>query len=147
MNLATKKNLKNAYHCRRWVEDAFLFVNSAIEYSNCAVVNRVTGEIYYQSDMNDIDEFPDDVDSDDYVEIPYRNDLDLGRDLVYDFAREHAPYLMDAVINIFRARGAYARFKDLLASKDLLDKWYKYEDDRTKAALREWCEENDLKID
>jgi hypothetical protein len=47
---------------------------------------------------------------------------------------------------VFRKRGAYARFKDLLHWKKALERWYDFENKATEAALREWCEVNDIVI-
>ncbi|NIA28891.1 MAG: hypothetical protein GWP06_03125 [Actinobacteria bacterium] len=56
------------------LEDAFLFVSSDQPFMHSAVINKKTGETFYQSELSDIDEFPDDVSSEDYVEIPHKND-------------------------------------------------------------------------
>ena len=53
---------------------------------------------------------------------------------------------IEKVYSIFRSRGAYSRYKDLLDDKGLLDKWYKFENERQQAALKEWCVENDIKL-
>ncbi|MBN1931551.1 MAG: hypothetical protein JW786_08095 [Desulfobacterales bacterium] len=47
---------------------------------------------------------------------------------------------------IFRSRGAYSRFKSLLDSAGLLDKWYEFEAEQTKSRLRQWCVENGLQF-
>ena len=130
------------------IEMAFDFVSSAPPFENNAVVSRSTGEAYYASAMQDMDEIPDDVDeNDDYVRIPHKNDLDLGRELVYDFVRLRCPEETDHVRSIFARRGAYARFKGLLAERGLLDAWYSYENERTKEALLLWCNEKGLVIE
>jgi hypothetical protein len=36
--------------------------------------------------------------------------------------------------------------KDFLNEKGLLDKWYKFEDKRQRAALIEWCQDNSIEI-
>ena len=59
-----------------------------------------------------------------------------------EFVREHCSNLIDEVYAIFRRRGAYSRFKDLLAEQDLLEEWYAFEQTRTREALLRWCEEN-----
>ena len=48
---------------------------------------------------------------------------------------------------LFRQRGAYARFKDLIERKDLLEAWYRYEAKATERALREWALNNGLPLD
>jgi len=73
------------------LELAFLYVNSDADFDKYAVVHRKTGEFFYQSDFTGTDEFPEDVESDDYIEIPDKNDLNLGRTLVFDFCRSLSP--------------------------------------------------------
>lgn len=90
---------------------------------------------------------PEDVDDPDrYVAVPHKNDLDLGRDLVFRFVERYLPDSHDLVRDFFRKRGAYAKFKDLLDRRGQLDHWHDYEDKATKQALREWCAENGLDI-
>lgn len=128
------------------LEDAFLFVSSDQPFMNSALVNKRTGEIFYQSDLSGIDDFPENFEDDDFIEIPHKNDLDLGKDLVFDFVSSHLPQRLGEVDQIFRARGAYRRFKSLLESVGLLEEWYRFEDERTKSALRQWCKDNGLQI-
>ena len=47
---------------------------------------------------------------------------------------------------IFRRRGAYARFKQLLDFHGALEKWYEFEQESTEAALRNWCSENGVQL-
>ena len=129
------------------IEDAFLFVSSDMQFSNRALLNKDTGEIYYLSDVCESDELPDDAEeSDRYIEIPHKNDLDLGTELVHAFISQRAPQLADEVARIFRRKGAYSRFKGLLESHGLLQDWYDFENTQTQLALREWCRENDLDV-
>jgi hypothetical protein len=51
------------------------------------------------------------------------------------------------VLAIFSRAGAYQRYKQLLAESSLLEKWYAFENDRTKEALLEWCAENGLNLE
>jgi hypothetical protein len=78
--------------------------------------------------------------------IPDKKELDLGKALVFDFARQFLPDEYDEIRRIFSKRGAYARFKDLLARTRALDRWYDFENKATEKALREWCEANGLEI-
>lgn len=128
------------------IEDAFLFVSSSLPFENIAVLNKKTGDIYYKSEMSGVDEFPDDIESDDYIDVPHKNDLNLGRDLVFNFVAGHLPEQMENVRQIFRAKGAYSRFKSLLDSQGLLEKWHEFENEQTKSALLQWCQRNDLQI-
>jgi len=130
------------------MEDAFLFVSSAAPGEHCAVVNRITGESFFSSIISDYDDLPDDVDeNDDYIGIPHKNDLELGKPLVMDFIRCRCPELIDRVLSIFSRRGAYGRYKDLLVEKNMLEDWYAFENERTREALLKWCELQGLTIE
>ena len=130
------------------IEEAFIFVSAAPPYEHTAVVHRVTGETFYASDMAGYDEIPEDAEgSDDYLWIPHKNELDLGKPLVIDFVRGRFPDLIDPVLTIFRRKGAYGRFKDLLEQKDLLEEWYAFEQGKTREALLRWSEENGVVLE
>ena len=93
------------------------------------------------------EEIPEDLEtSDRYIAIPHKNDLDLGSELALRFAAEELPGLCNRVEQFFRHRGAYARFKELLASEGCLDKWYAFEAESTERALRNWCTDNDINV-
>jgi hypothetical protein len=109
-------------------QDAFLFVSSAGYGMNSAVLCKDTGKIFYSSEMGGIDEIGDeDLDWDICVDIPHKNDLDLGQRLVFEFVEKHLPDGYRHVREIFQRRGAYGRFKDFLESKGLLQSWYDFE--------------------
>ena len=129
------------------IEDAFLFVGSAPYGTHSAYLNVETGQVFYQSEMADLDEIGDEeTDWDHMIEIPHKNDLDLGQSLVFDFVGANLPYDYHRVRDIFGRRGAYGRFKELLAEKDLLEAWYQFEHEREQEALRSWCEENEIPL-
>src|SRR6516165_3207892 len=56
--------------------------------------------------------------------IPDKRELDLGKPLVLDFAREFLPVDYDEVRHIFSRRGAYRRYKDLLVRRGALERSY-----------------------
>jgi hypothetical protein len=62
------------------IEDAFMYVGSAMYGMNSAVLCKDTGKILYRSDMAGIDEIADeeDIDWDQCVEVPHKNDLDTA---------------------------------------------------------------------
>jgi hypothetical protein len=129
------------------IEHAFFFVSSVSQFGGNVMLCKETGELFYISEMGDSDDLPEDIeDSEKYIEIPHKNDLDLGKSLVIDFISETCSELLGQVHDIFRRKGAYSRYKALLDSKGLLDAWYKYEDRRTKEELRAWCAENDIEL-
>jgi len=129
------------------IEDAFLYVSEGPLYQYSAFLDRDSGKIFYTSEPDDSDELPEDVyDSDKYVIIPHKNELELGKNLVFEFISERLPGEMERMHTIFRKREAYARFKELLDAKGFLEEWYTFEDMRQKEALREWCRENGIEI-
>lgn len=122
----------------------FDYLNSAEPFEHEAVVDRTTGEVFCFSDFGD-EEKPEDIEDEKYLSLPHKKDLGLGRELVFDFVIKNIPGEIETVESIFSKRGAYSRYKDFLANKELLDAWYQYEEQRQEAALREWCA--DHKID
>jgi hypothetical protein len=131
------------------IEDAFDFLNFSQMSNSEAYLEKETGKIYLYSDLMDdeLEELPEDVyDEDKYIALPDKNELDLGKKLVFDFASKFLPDDFEQVDFIFSRKGAYSNFKQLLAEKGLLDKWYKYEEEAEEKALREWCEWNDIKL-
>jgi hypothetical protein len=47
---------------------------------------------------------------------------------------------------IFQGRGAYARFKDLLGGRGMLDQWYDFEAKAVERALKMWCDLNSIEV-
>jgi hypothetical protein len=131
------------------IEAAFMFVGSAMYGMNSAVLCRDSGKILYRSDMSGIDEIEaaEEFDWDLCVEIPHKNDLSLGRELVFEFVEQRLPEEYNRVRQFFRRRGAYSSYKSLLEAKGLLQEWYDFESSREESALREWCEENEIELD
>jgi hypothetical protein len=116
-----------------------------------AFVCRQSGKIYCHMDplyVGELDgELPDDIDADEkYVQVPDKQALDLGKPLVLEFAREVLPDDLDDVRDMFRRRGAYSKFKGLLAQRRVLEQWYAFERKATERALREWCELNSIEL-
>ncbi len=132
------------------LELSFEFVSSSGVGMNEAFLCRRTGKIYWRSDSSDDlneEEMPDDVeDEEKYIAIPGKRDLDLGKPLVMDFAREFLPNDFDEVRYIFSNRGAYKKFRALVTRRNVLDRWYEFESKATERALREWCELNSVEL-
>ena len=129
------------------IQDAFDFVSSAPYGEHSAMIHKDTGRILWRSEYGDLDETSeDDWESGDAIEIPHQNDLDLDRDLVFDFARMNLPDDYDYICQIFSGRGAYGRLKDFLDSKGLLQSWYDFENKEKQEALRQWCKDNGIEI-
>jgi hypothetical protein len=117
-------------------------------FSTQVYLSRSTGRTYVVSnDLGLEEDVPDDIEeSDDYIPLPDKKELGLGRDLVFAFIAERLPEECGEVRRIFGKRGAYTRYKDLLASQGLLDDWHRFEEAATLQALREWCEENSIAL-
>ena len=129
------------------IENAFFFVSMDQQFMHNAYLCKETGEIFYTSEIGDSDELPEDIDdTDKYIIIPHKNELDLGKALVIEFTSEYLPEELDRVYSIFRRKGAYSRYKDLLESKGVLEDWYEFENERQNVALKEWCKENNIQI-
>jgi len=61
------------------IEEAFFFVNSAEMGMHSAVLHRPTGQVYFSSEIGDMDEISAaDLDWDVCIDIPHKNELDLG---------------------------------------------------------------------
>ena len=134
-----------------WTEllHTFEFVSLGQPYEHEAVLCRKTGKFLWQTDVEeDIEAWPDDADDEEkYLSIPHKKELDLGKPLVIEFARQFLPDEFNEIRRMFDKRGAYARFRDLLQRKKALDRWYDFEAKATEAALREWCDLNEITIE
>jgi len=74
---------------------------------NSAVLCKDTGKILYRSDVAGIDEIEgrEDLDWDQCFYVPHKNDLDLGRNLVFEFVKERLPDDYGRVRQMFRRSG------------------------------------------
>ena len=130
------------------LELAFEFASfEGVTMGHLAYVRMDTGEILHGSDDLDLDEeeLPDDIDDEEqYLAIPSKRDLGLGRSLVFDFVEQFLPDDLDQVRRYFSRRGAYGNFKDLVAQRGAIEQWHKFENEAAQHALREWCSENSI---
>lgn len=130
------------------IRNAFEFVSSGSRDENNAYVCKKTGVIYWTSTTLDLEEeVPKDLETSlDYVEVPHKNELKLGQSLALTFIDQTLPDEYNFVASLFRKRGAYRRFKDMLQYQGLLEKWYAFEQQASDEALLAWCEENEIKL-
>jgi hypothetical protein len=130
------------------LQDAFELVSAGGMGEHKTFLRRRSGKIYWRSDLlDDEEELPDDIDdAENYVAIPDKRELELGKPLVLDFVSQFLADDFDEVRQIFGRRGAYARFKDLLSRRGALDQWYDFSAKAEEKALREWCELNAIDI-
>ena len=129
---------------------AFEFVSSGGMGENEAYLDRQSGKIYWHSEVGDNDEeLPDDIDDEKYekyISIPDKRELNLGKPLALDFAREFLADDYDEVRQIFSRRGAYRRYKELLVRRGALERWYDFSNKSEETALRKWCAENGIEL-
>lgn len=128
--------------------EAFEFVSAGDMGEHQAFLCRQSGEVYLRSEIcDDLDELPDDIeDGEKYVQLPDKRELELGKPLALDFARQFLADDFDEVRQIFSRRGAYAKFKDLLDRRGARDQWYDFEAKAVERALRMWCDLNSVEI-
>jgi hypothetical protein len=133
--------------------EAFEFANTGGNTGEFLVfVCKRTGKIYCQTDfpdaaeMND-EELPDDIEDEErYVALPDKHELGLGKPLVLDFTRQFLPDDLDDVRYFFGKRGAYSKFKALLAGRAAIDRWHAFEAKATEQALRDWCALHSIEV-
>src|SRR5258707_11750863 len=105
--------------------------------SSEALLCRRTGRVYLRSAAADVDEVGDDLpegaeDDPNYIAIPRKQVLGLGKALALDFAREFLPKDYDDVRDMFGKRGAYRNFRALVTRRRVLERWYDFESKATK---------------
>jgi hypothetical protein len=114
---------------------------------NCALLDRSKGKFYFSCDLLGEDDIPDSLrENDTAVEMPHKNDLDLGQSLIFKFIDLKLPSEYDYVSRIFRKRGSYSRYHGFLESKGLLEEWYKFENEAEEKALRDWCKDENIEL-
>lgn len=130
------------------LRNAFEFVSTGSIGEHCAYIQIDTGAIYWTSTKIDLEEIvPDDIgNSDIYIPVPHKNELKLGQSMALAFIDQALPDDYNTVASYFRRRGAYRRFKELLQSQGMLEKWYAFEEQASDAALLAWCEESHIQI-
>jgi hypothetical protein len=127
------------------LSDAFGFVN-VDGADNAAYVCRSSGEIHWDSGLDE-DKLPDDVeDEEKYLAVPNARDLDLGKPLALDFAKAFLPDDVFNVHEIFDRRGPFQKFQSLLRLRGMIEHWDKFESEAAERALRDWCAANDIEL-
>lgn len=130
------------------IRNAFEFVSSGSPSQHQAYICIDTGTIYWTSNVMELEETPpDDLHlSERYIAVPHKNELKLGQGLALSFIDQELPHEYNFVASLFRKRGAYRRFKDMLQYQGLLEKWYAYEERASDDALVTWCHENEIQL-
>jgi len=130
------------------IQNAFYYVSSASYGMREVVVDTVTGNVFYRSEFGGYDDISgSELNWDNVISIPHKNDLDLGQELVLRFVDCYLPQEYNQVRTYFHRSGAYQKFKSLLSSKDLLQKWYDFENKEEMAKLELWCKDYGIDIE
>ena len=131
------------------VLDAFEFVSFGEPFEHTAYVCKETGAIHCHSEYGDNEEeLPADIDQEGrYLCIPHKKDLGLGKPLAIAFAEDFLESDLRKVREIFRSPSAYARFKDLLEERGMLERWYEFDAAAQRQALLDWCHDNGVEVD
>ena len=129
------------------LELAYEFSSMSFPDDHSAYICKNTGKIYYDSDASE-DELPEDIYLDDnYLKLPGKLDLDLGKFLVFRFVEAFLPLHLNEVYKIFRRKGAYSRYNAFLRRLNCTDKWYEYEESEKRSELLGWCKINELDVE
>lgn len=92
-----------------------------------AYVSLTTGAICCDTGLEEDDPRPDDLDDETkHAVVPSAIDLDLGRRLVSRFVGAYLPDDAGRVEEMFRHRGAFRRFEELLIRRGRLDAWHSH---------------------
>jgi hypothetical protein len=112
-------------------------------------VSLDTGQVHIRSEMVDVElaPLPADIDtSNRYVPVPHMRTLDLGLELVFDFADAAMPGDADRVRQMFKRPDGYRHFSEMVEERGLTDRWHDFREAQTRAVLSGWCEENGLQL-
>jgi hypothetical protein len=126
--------------------DAYEFVSATMTGEHRAYLCKQSGRIVLWAEGLDEEDELEDLDCEKYLLVPDKRELDLGKRLVMDFARNFLPDDFDEVRRIFSKKGAYRRFRILLERRRAIDQWYDFEAKATERALRDWCQANSIEL-
>jgi enoyl-CoA hydratase len=131
------------------LERTYQFVSGSPDEQHRAFLSKRTGKLHWHSDVpgEEREQLPADIDDPQkYIQIPHKKDFNLGKPLLLGFVRRFLPDDIERVLEIFKRRDAYVRFKDLLVQRQVLDRWHTFEAKMEEGALRQWCEANSIKL-
>ncbi len=125
------------------IRTAFEHVSSG-SYGECeAWLSQEKSKVFMKFDEMITGEKPEvtakELKNGDWIAIPDKRDLNLGKKLVFRFAEKHLPECdCFEVERMFSKRGAYAQWRYFLERHDLLQKWYDYSDQAEIRVLKSW---------
>ena len=84
------------------------------------------------------------IDSQDWIELPAKDDID-DYAIMEEFCRSIAnPGLSERLLNTIRGSGAFSRFRGALVALDLQREWYDFRAAELEKIAVEWLEENEI---
>lgn len=119
-----------------------------------AYINRRSGELYTLPDpesgfvaLGEDDLEPEDAaklqeieESDDWLTLPDKHDIHEYR-IMEDFCRTiEDENLRELLVVAISGKGAFGRFKDVIARKGLRDRWYEFRDAALTQIAADWLE-------
>ena len=132
------------------IDASFEKVSSSREGETTIVLNNDTGEILCRSKAtgeDQIGELEYTRSPGTFVQVPHKNDLDLGANMVLEFAEHFMPEDYYKIRSIFKTRGAYRKFKVILDQKRMLQAWEDFESKTLENALRKWCKGKGIQLE
>jgi len=113
-----------------------------------AYVCTKTGKVWvtgFDDDSLEDEGLPTDLsDNAQYIMAPEKSELDLGKELALAFVEQNLPDELNRVYALFRRKGAYGNYKQLLSYFNLLEQWHAFEENQTELALQSWCQTQGL---
>ncbi len=131
------------------IDKAFEKLSSSARETMSIMLVKDTGEILCRSTEtgeDQIEERETELETGKYAFLPTKNDLDLGHNLVFYFVSEFMSADYHKIRSIFRGRGAYRKYHEMLKNKGMLNEWQKFEANAQVDFLKEWCKENGIKV-
>jgi len=126
------------------VYDAYEYVCVGRDGGASAHLNPESGNVVIvpsaiASDQDEIEAAEKQLETGEWIELPNKYELGLGKELVFRFAADNlSNNEFRRVERIFSHRGAYGNWKDFLEERDLLKKWYDFSNDAEVKALKAW---------
>jgi hypothetical protein len=129
----------------RWSDLEGVYLDANMTFGTMAWIHEQTSQVRIRFPGDDGDDPPPEDEAGWHL-LPDAMKLDLKQRLIEDFVSAKCPELKDAVRRCFSHRGAWRAFKDLLADRGLLDRWYRFEDQARRRALLAWAAEEGIEV-
>ncbi len=85
------------------------------------------------------------VETGDWINLPSKYELGLGKELTFRFAEENLSETdFYKTEKVFSRKGAYEKWKNFLFNRNLLEAWYKFSNDAEVKALKNWLNNNEI---